>query len=235
MARTELLNNVQHADLKVKQEYGEAYQHNAMSIPVFPAEVRLAQGHYPLLFTRDEQGRYQMVALLGFEQNENLYLEQAEWPATYKPLMVEKGPFVIGRHPDNPDSLSVHIDLDDPRVSNSEGQPLFLPHGATTEYTDNIANVLSTLHESQSAHADFVSRCLALELIESFVLDIDMPQGTTHRLSGFYTVNEEKLAALTPSQLSDLHKDGHLHTLYMMLASLSNLSVLIRKKQARQA
>lgn len=235
MARTELLNNVQHADLKVKQEYGADYQHNAMSVPVFPAEARLAQGHYPLLFTRDEQGRYQMVALLGFEQNENLYLEQAEWPANYKPLMIEKGPFVIGRHPDNPDSLSVHIDLDDPRVNSSDGQALFLPHGGTTDYTDNIANVLSTLHEGQSAHAEFVSQCLALELIESFVLDIDMPQGGTHRLSGFYTVHEEKLAALTPSQLSDLHSQGHLNTLYMMLASLSNLSVLIRKKQARQA
>lgn len=235
MARTELLNNVQHAELKIKPEYGAAYQHNVMSIPVFPAEARLAQGHYPLLFTRDEQERYQMVALLGFEQAENLYLEQGEWAAAYKPLMIEKGPFVIGRHPDNPDSLSVHIDVDDPRVSNSEGQPLFLPHGGTTDYTDNIANVLSTLHESQSAHAGFVSQCLALELIESFVLDIDMPQGGTHRLSGFYTVNEEKLAGLTPAQLSELHASGHLHTLYMMLASLSNLSVLIRKKQARQA
>lgn len=232
MAQHALLNNVEHKNLKIRQDHGPQYNENLMCVPVFPAEARLAQAHYPLLFAKDNDNQFQMVALLGFEQGENLFLQDGQWQAAYQPMVIAKGPFLIGRNDQQPEQLSVHIDLDDPRVNESEGEAVFLPHGGTTEYTDTISNVLSTLHESQQPHRDFIAACEALNLIESFVLDIDMPDSGTHRLSGFYTVNEERLNQLDGEQLAGLLASGHLDTLYMMLASMSQMASLVRRKKA---
>ncbi|MBD3586461.1 SapC family protein [Salinimonas sp. HHU 13199] len=232
MANHVLLNNVEHKNLKIRQVHGEKYNENQMCVPVFPAEMRLAQAHYPLMFAKDKEGNYQMVALLGFEQGENLFLDGDQWLASYKPLVIEKGPFLIGRNDQQPDQLSIHIDMDDDRVNEQDGEAIFLPHGGTTEYTDNISNVLSALHEGQQAHQAFIEKCDALSLIEPFVLDIDMDNAGTQRLAGFFTINEDTFASLTNEQIIELRNADCLESVYMMLASLSQLSSLIRKKKA---
>ena len=175
-----------------------------------------------------------MVALLGFEHGENLFLSGNDWLASYKPLLIEKGPFLIGRNAQQgEETLSIHIDLDDPRVNESEGQPIFLPHGGNTDYIDNIANVLSTIHQSQTEAGLFVKRLNELELIESFVVDIDLDGTGTHRLSGFYALNEDKLKKLNAETLGDLHSNGYIELIYMMLASMSQLRHMIDLKKAR--
>ena len=227
-----LLNNVDHKHLKVRESYGEQHGHNVMCVPVYPVEARHAQAHYPLMFAKNPDGAFQLVALLGFENGENLYIENHQWRASYKPLVVEKGPFLIGRHQSDESTLSIHIDMDDSRINEHEGQPIFLPHGGNTDYIENIANVLSALNESLNKHEAFIERCNTLSLIESFVMDIDLNQNETHRLAGFYTINEEVLRSLTGDQIAELQAHGDLEVIYMMLASMSQLSTLIRKKKA---
>ncbi len=234
MANHVLLNNVEHKDLKVITTHSDAYGENIMCVPVYPVECRHAQAHYPLMFAKDANGNFQMVALLGFEQGENLFLSGREWLANYKPLLIEKGPFLIGRNSQQgEETLSIHIDLDDPRVNESEGQPVFLPHGGNTDFIDNIANVLSTIHQSQNEAGLFVQRLNELELIESFVVDIDLDGSGTHRLSGFYALNEDKLKNLDATTLGELHSNGYIELIYMMVASMSHLRDLVELKKAR--
>jgi len=243
MSNHVLLNNIEHKNLKVIQGFDKTYGHDQMCVPIFPIEVRHAQAHYPLVFAKDAQDQFQMVALLGLEQGENLFLDNGMWQAAYKPLIVEKGPFLIGRsassNGDN-DTLSIYVDLDDPRIvideHNTENAiPVFLPHGGNTDYIDNIANVLSTIHLEQEKHKAFIDVCEAHQLIESFVMDIDLDGTGTHRLSGFYTINEEKLKTLTSEQIAQLHASDYLQTIYMMLASMSQLRQVIAHKKARNA
>ncbi len=236
MANHALLNNVQHKDLKVITTHSADYGDNMMCVPVYPVELRHAQAHYPLMFAKDANGQFQLVALLGLEQNENLFLDDTRWQANYKPLLIEKGPFLIGRNErDGEQTLSIHINLDDPRVSESEGQPIFLPHGGNTDYIDNIANVLSTIHQSQDEAAQFVATLTELSLIESFVVDIDLDGSGTHRLSGFSTINEETLRTLDADTLGRLHSKGYVALIYMIIASMSQLRNLVERKKARVA
>ncbi len=233
MANHVLLNNVEHKNLKVRNAHGEAYGENLMCVPVYPVEARHAQAHYPLMFAKNPDGEFQLVALLGFEQDENLFLDGEQWHAEYKPLVIEKGPFLIGRNQQDESKLSIHIDLDDKRVNEEDGQAIFLPHGGNSDYIDNIANVLSTLHQSLDKHREFIERCNALSLIESFAVDIDMDGSGTHRLSGFYTINEETLRGLDGEKLADLQQHGDLEVIYMVLASMSQLRELVKRKKAR--
>ena len=228
MANHAPLNNVDHKNLRVVTTRGAAYGDAVMSALTFPAEFRDLQACYPIVFAQDGNGGYDAIALLGFEQGENLFLGPNGWDAPVIPLTVERQPFMIGRG----DELSVHIDLDSPRVRDGgiEGEALFLTYGGSSEYLERISSVLRTIHEGLAASRAFVAALVELELIESFVLDVELDDGSQNRLAGFYTINEDRLAQLSADQLARLHRDGYLQAIYMAVASLSQFRGLIQRK-----
>jgi hypothetical protein len=67
------------------------------------------------------------------------------------------------------------------------------------------------------------------------VLDIELDDGSQNRLAGFYTIHEERLAALKPEQLGRLHEAGYLQAIYMAVASLSQFRELIERKNRLNA
>jgi hypothetical protein len=228
MANHAPLNNVDHKNLRVVTTRGAAYGDAVMSVLTFPAEFRDLQACYPIVFAQDGNGSYDAIALLGFEQGENLFLGPNGWDAPAIPLTVERQPFMIGRG----DELSVHIDLDSPRVRDGgiEGEALFLTYGGTSEYLERISSVLRTIHDGLAASRAFVAALVELELIESFVLDVELDDGSQNRLAGFYTINEDRLAQLSADQLAALHGKGYLQAIYMAVASLAQFRALIQRK-----
>jgi hypothetical protein len=230
MANHAPLNNVDHKNLRVVTTRGAAYGDAVMSALTFPAEFRDLQACYPIVFAQDGNGSYDALALLGFEQGENLFLGPNGWDAPTIPLTIERQPFMIGRG--GSDELSVHIDLDSPRVRDGgiEGESLFLTYGGTSEYLERVSSVLRTIHEGLIASRAFVGALVELELIESFVLDVELDDGSQNRLAGFYTINEDRLAQLSAEQLARLHRDGYLQAIYMAVASLAQFRNLIQRK-----
>jgi hypothetical protein len=234
MPQHAILNNVDHKHLRVIAARGAAYGDAVMSALTFPAELRDLQANYPIVFQKNEDGGYDLLALFGFEQGENLFLGPGGWDAPTIPLAIERQPFMIGR---GGEELSVHIDLASPRVRDggSEGEALFLTYGGTSEYLERISSVLRTIHDGLQASRAFVAALTGLQLIESFVLDVTLDDGAPHRLAGFYTLNEEGLAALSAEQLGSLHRAGHLQAMYMIVASLAQFRGLIERKNRAHA
>jgi hypothetical protein len=228
-----LLNNIDHKDLRVIKERSAQYGDNVMAVPLMAREFRDGQNDFPIFFHKDPASEKLVpFAIFGLVQNENLFLEDSCWNAKYLPLVLEKGPFLIGfqERSDGEKGLVISLDLDDPRVSQSEGEVLFLPHGGNSQYLERISYVLNAIHEGQGETQDFVAAMLKHELIEPFALNVELNDGSKHRLEGFQTVNEEKLTQLDGEALFDLNKRGYLLYAYMVLASLSNIRKLIDKK-----
>jgi hypothetical protein len=231
--KPELLNNVDHKELRVITKRGAAYGDNVMFSLAIPAEFRSLQMHYPIVFRKSDDGAsFESIALFGFQEGENLFLNANAWDATDVPLAIERQPFLIGV---NGEELLVHVDLDSPRVSRSEGEPVFLTHGGNTEYLERINSVLLALHQGLQSMPSFIAALLEHELIESFVLDIELSDGSEGRLAGLYTINEDKLNALNGGALERLHKNGYLHAIYMQVASMSNFRALIERKNRANA
>ncbi len=232
MPNIALLNNVDHKNLRIVTERGPAWGDAVMSALTFPAEFRELQAHYPIVFAKTADGAsFEPLALLGFEQGENLFLHEGRWDAPTIPLTIERQPFLIGRPADGAeDNLMIHVDLDSPRVSASAGEPLFLSYGGSSEHLERISRVLRTIHDGLETSRTFIEALMHLELLESFVLDIGLDDGSQNRLAGFYTIHEERLAALTPEQLARLHEAGYLQAIYMAVASLSQFRALIDRK-----
>ncbi len=227
-----LLDNNTHRDLRVVTTRGAAWGDDLMTTPVFLSEFRSVQSHYPIVFQPSEGGGMQPMALLGLRVGENLFLEPQGWDAHYIPLAMERGPFMIGRAGDQ---LMIHVDIDSPRIGRGEGEPVFMPHGATSEYLERVNSVLAAIHQGVESMPAFIAALGRHELLESFVLDVEAADGSQNRLSGFYTVNEERLAALDATAIADLHAQGFLAPIYMTLASTAHFRDLIERHNKRLA
>jgi hypothetical protein len=229
----ELLNNIQHKDLRVVTRRGERWGDGVMSCPVIADEFRSLQAHYPVLFQPDGSGSFLPVALFGLVEGENLFLDGERWDADYIPLSMRRMPFSIGVAGEE---LRMMVDTDSPRLTRgAEGEALFLPQGGMSDHLEQANAQLRTLHDGYQALPEFVQALVGHRLLESCVLDVERPDGSHGQLQGFYTIHEERLAALDATSVALLHEADYLQPIYMAIASLSNLPRLIRQHLAREA
>jgi hypothetical protein len=227
MSNHALLNNLEHKDLRVITTRSAEYGDNVMLAVTFAGEFRNLQAHYPIVFRKNAQGQFEPVALLGFKDGQNLFLTQQGWDATYIPLTIERQPFLIGFSSDR--QPLVHIELDSPRVSREQGEPVFREFGGNTDFLERMSSVLLAIHQGLADNEPFIGSLLQYELLESFVFDIQLNDGSQNRLAGFYTINEERLLNLSGAVLERLNRAGHLQAIYMAIASLSNFRALIER------
>ena len=110
-----------------------------------------------------------------------------------------------------------------------------MPTGPTTEgpAVPVVVTGLGTVNALAHSTPAFVTALREHELLESFVADIELGDGSQHRLIGFYTINEERLQALPGAALEALQRAGHLEAIYMAIASLSNFRDLIARRERR--
>ncbi len=238
MARPVLLNNVEHKALRVITTRTAALGDDVMSAIIVPDEFRSVQACYPIVFQKQtDTGQFLPLALFGFESGENLFLTESGWDAHYVPLSIERLPFLIGgprtAAQASPPQLVVHVDLDSPRISWTEGEPVFLEYGGTTEFLKRAGALLHMLHAGLEATPAFIDALLGLDLLESFVADIELKDGSHNRLAGFYTVNEERVRALDGTAVASLHARGFLEPLYMVVASTVHFRDLIDRRNRR--
>ena len=236
----EVLNNQDHADLKVITDYRASFGDAQMQVMVFPFEFRNIQAHYPIFFQVDANGQFYPIALLGFEEGENLFLDEPNWRAPYIPAMLRRQPFLVGVKDASKSDGSTEqarvlsIDLKHPRVSHVEGEALFKPLGGRSEFLEEQAGLLETLHDGLGHCQAFTNALAEHGLIESVTLDISLNDGSRNQLIGLSAINEERVQELTGDVLEAFSKEGYLLPLFMVLASSTNMRTLIDLKNQRE-
>jgi hypothetical protein len=239
MPNNQLLNNIDHKDVKIITERSQKYDDNVWYSLTFPAEFRSVQAYYPIFFNKDANtGQFFSVAIFGFQDQENLFLTDNKWDAPYIPLSIARQPFLIGLQKTNENGEDkeqrvLHIDMDHPRVNQEQGEALFLEFGGTTPYLDNTADMLEAIHHGIVDSKLFINLLIEHELLEPFTLDIELNDRTEHKMVGFYTINEDKLSELTNQTLAILHARGYLQVIYMAIASQSNIRGLLNRKNSQ--
>ncbi|HEX8419144.1 MAG TPA: SapC family protein [Sphingomonas sp.] len=223
-----------HRDLRIRTDRSAALGDAVMACITVPSEFRRVQSHYPILFQLDQaKGSFNALAIFGFEAGENLFLDNNRWDARYRPLAIDSQPFLIGRAGDGSDSRQVHIDMASPRIDANEGMRVFDDIGRPTPFLERIADQLRALDTDYVASADFYAALARHELLEPLTLDVTLDDGSKNRLVGFHVIDEDRLVALEPDAVADLHAAGHLMPIFMALASLGNIADLIARKNRR--
>ncbi len=233
MANHVAINPRDHKDLRVLSERSEEMGDGMMCCITFPEEFRSLQAYYPILFQiNQERDEIRCLVVMGFENGENLYLKDGKWNARYVPLAMDIQPFTIGRAQKEGEDQKVVIDLDSPRIGDGDGTRIFEDSGMATTYLENVSKKLGYLDDGFKRSNAYIKALQKYELLEPLSIDVTMKDGSKNRLAGFQTIAEDKFNALDGKALADLQENGYLFPTYMMLASLSNLTGLIERKDS---
>jgi len=237
MTKLALLNNVDHADLRVIARHGPEFGDNINQALIFPTEFEEIQREYPIFFRKDADGAFQSVALLGLDRDENLFLTAEGWPSRYIPAIQQRGPFSIavqgGAAPDA--EPMINIDLEHPRVSRADGEPLFLKAGGNSPYLQHIARVLGAIYNGLEVSKPMFAAFEELDLIEPVNVEIALNDRIQYDVPGLYTIAQDRLADLGGEALDRLHKSGFLQVAYWVMSSMGNVNRLIDLKTRKLA
>jgi hypothetical protein len=234
MARRVQLDNVEHAQLRVTD--GPAKDLSVNQALVVPNEFEQLQREYPILFRKDADGNFQAVAILGLDRGENLFASGNVWRTSYVPATMRRGPLFLAVSEGDADSdPAILIDLDDPRVSESDGEPLFLPHGGAAPFLQQAAAALRTVHEGLDLTRSMFELFAELDLIAPVEIDVDLGDGSHYRLADLFTVGAEQFAALPGPALERLNRAGFLAAAIHARSSLANINRLLELKARKLA
>lgn len=229
------LDNVDHARLKVALGRLPGID-NVNQTLVVPTEFEDVQREYPIFIRKDQDGNWVAVALLGLDKGENLFLDGEAWDARYIPAVHRRGPFFLSlaKGPAGAEPMAaVHIDLDDPRVSEEEGEPLFREHGGNSAFLDHVTKTLHLIHEGLSAAPHMYALLDRLGLIQPIEVEVQLGDGKTYHLPSLHTVGMQQLQALTGPQLAQLSQAGFLAPTIFIRSSLPNMNRLIDLKKSK--
>jgi hypothetical protein len=240
MTNAVLLNNVDHHDLKVVTRRAAEFGDNINQALIFPTEFAEIQREYPIFLRKDANGEFQSVALLGLDKDENLFLDENGWQARYIPAVQERGPFMIGFQEKDAEGQKrrepmILVDLDHPRLSRTEGQPVFLAQGGNSPYLERIAGVLRVIHEGAEVSKPMFAAFEEMGLIEPIAVEIKLSDREKYTLQNYHTISEEKLLGLAGASLERLNKAGFLRMAFLIMSSLGNVSRLIDLKNRGRA
>lgn len=227
MAQIVPLNKEAHRTLKVDGRASAAYGDGQHFAQVIVNEFPQLVVRYPILLTKNaETGQFYCGAMLGFDEGENLFIEEWLERETYRPLSLQRMPFYV-RGPE------IAIDLDHPRVGAENGQPLFDESGRPSRYLQGIIWAFQDLKPGIEMTRVFVARLLELKLIEPIDIEVELDDGSTHQCAGLYTINQDVLSKLPDAVIVELFRRGYLTLIHLMVASLKQLPLMARRKNSR--
>ena len=239
MSNPVLLSSTNHKNLRVKNEPAPAsfsLRNSSIVMQEFP---HLAL-EYPLLFTKNmDTGSFVCVSVFGFDEGENLFVENDQWNALYTPLNIKRQPFMVGtqnKPGDDQPQESEHvvlIDEADPRVQEQDGEALFNERGFPTPYLEKMTSMLKALKDGFADTKLFIDKLLELDLIAPTTLKIELINQEQRHIQGFYSIDEGKLQSLSGETIAELHSLNYLKPIYAILTSFGHIYSLIDKKNKK--
>ncbi|PID73336.1 MAG: hypothetical protein CSB33_04180 [Desulfobacterales bacterium] len=199
--------------------------------PVFVSEMRAAHYSYPLVFLKDPSESFGLYALLGFEQGQNLLVdENGAWePSSHIPLALRRYPFALARKEGDAENFILCIDTGSGLVNEEEGEPLVGEDGKPAKIIEEATRFLSDVYTSEQATNAFCQEMESLGLLDAVDMKIrDAATGEKENVTGCHAVNEEKLNRLPDADFLRLKKRGALPLIYAHRFSLQYTERLLK-------
>jgi len=234
MANIQVLDKDKHRQLKLNSErpFSDSMQSHVVQITVF--ELAKVAAEYPIAFIKDrDTGQFHLVALLGLQPNENLFIRNGQWLGSYLPLQYKVSPFVLSKHPNDENKHLLCLDLDSELISENSGDPLFDSDGNQSKLLADKTDYLGQLMEQTTATQKFIKVLIEKELLSPQSLSIKQQDGEEYSLTGLYAINETSLNELSTDSYQELRQLGVISPIYACLFSLNRVENLVRLKADR--
>ncbi len=151
------------------------------------------------------------------------------------PAGQDRGPFLLGlREEGDSNGPMVLIDVAHSRLSRSEGEPLFLPHGGNAPVLERHILVLRTLHSGLGLNDDVFAAWLDAGLLVPVKLDVRIDDTLGYDIPDLFSISGEALARLDGTALAKLNARGYLGMAFHVLTSLGNMQHLVTLKNRKR-
>jgi SapC len=224
------LNRERHQALRMSMtpnHYRFAAKTNAM--PIASTEFAEAVRDYPIVFISEDSKSFNVAALVGLRDNENLLIDaQGRWVAgVYIPAFARRYPFVLAKT-DDIERLTVCIDEVCPGLSTESGEPLFDADGSESAYLKRVVEFLQLFHAESQRTAQFATRLNELGLLVPKVINVDS-KGKRQTLNGVWIVDRARLTGIDDARVIELYRSGYLSWIEAHLLSLGSLTRLVAR------
>lgn len=222
--RIKRLSKTEHRDVHINVDYLKQPEAATHVVPVLVSELLSVTANYPTFLIKDsETGEFLLAALLGFAEDENLFISwDGSWSSTHVPLTIARKPFHLSE-----DRTDVFIDIDNPWVSFESGERLFSDNGEFTPFMDKMLGMLERIASGVDETKSFVKTLLDYGLVKLVSLELTFEDLKPHNLQGLYNIDHAKLRSLSQGDLSELHRLGILEGAFMMSHSLEKMKSLV--------
>jgi hypothetical protein len=214
----ELLNAESHRHLRLRA----SLEDRPHFVQIVAGEFAVAATSCPVLFTKEATtGKFFAGAMFAFKPGESFLHEDAD-RSGFVPLSVQRDGFFISGE-------QIAIDRNNPRFSETEGEPLFDGTSQPGMALRRIQRALGQLKAGLDMTNRFINALAELRLIEPIDISLNFETGGEKlTLQGLYTVSLDGLRTLSDAAALRLLRAGHLQLAYTMSASLEQLPVLAR-------
>jgi len=218
-----------HQNLKLASKRDLEHVAGQHIVSVTAAEYAQASASFPVVFVKNpESPRYRSVVMLGLEAGENLFYNDKKWSGLSLPQSVGMAPFALGLDPDKENTLTACVDVDSALVGEEQELALFETDGKESELLTNVQNSLGRLYENEKMTENFIKELEDNDLLQELELNVNLSTGEKKKLTGVFTINEDKVKALADDKVVDFHKRGLFVPIYAMLGSLGQVNRLVQ-------
>jgi len=203
------------------------------SVLILTPEFFHAARHYPIVFSKDLNGTFIPVGVVGLEDRQNLFVdEQGYWRTdSYLPAYVRRWPFFTVQNQDDPKKSFICVD---PNGLEENDTPLLDAEGEPTAAWRDTERMINEVEGARRMTLDFGRHLGELDLIEPFEAHAIARDGNKLRLGNMHRVSEERLNKLSDKQIRTLMNKGYLSRIYAHLLSIDNFQRLLDLRLERQ-
>ena len=222
------LNAAQHGAKKIRPAPDFKFAEGANSIILSAIELPYAAKFYPIVFGESANGEVSAFAVTGHTNGSNLFVsEDGKWRENcYIPAYVRRYPFVLINDTEQ-GSLTLAMDTESGMITEDEGQPLY-EDAKPTQVAQNALNFCLSYHQDLGRSREIFRQIADTGILEGGTADVQLPDKSRRKITGFQIVNEKKLQALDDDTFLTLRKSGALNLIYCQLWSMKVWDELLK-------
>ncbi len=218
-----------HKKTSVKTGANYKFAEKVNSVPLTAIEFGQAAVEYPIVFSGTEKA-VMPCAILGATATKNLFVkEDGTWGGKYVPAFVRRYPFVFAQDKSG-EQLILHIDESFEGVnSDDRGERLFDSDGDQTQYLKNVLAFLQDYQQRFNRTQLFCKRPQDLDLLRPMEAQFSLQSGERQSLSGFQTVDREKLKSIGDEDLGKMMRTDEMECIFLHLSSLRHFGSIAER------
>lgn len=194
------------------------------------AELRPALQSLPLAFVQQQERLY-IVAVLGVDPGENLYVnELGQWEGGYIPSTFRGYPFKLAR---KEEQLILCVDEESGLISEQGGEPFFDENGALAQPTRKVMDFLTKVEQNR-----YVTQQAVDALSEAGVLvqwdPVVRTENEERTIPGLFRVDEKAMNQLDDQAFLALRSAHALSLAYAQLYSMINIQILAKLYESKK-